>query len=699
MDPSNNYGYGSRLSSWHLAPNWPGPEWFSILLSFRIERGSNYHAVAVENPGYRGKALGNPYSFGIDAEGGGIILQYRFKNRDMGSPREEKTSEIVWRCWFEETIRAILNANAKLPDERSKVAWAANHGADSLKYIISETVVNRETQEIADEAFNKLGYGRHVASVWIASFDPETGDERQQVGYLLRVHASDPDPVAQEVFNAILGSRNMKGPARMLLDHSKALKGKQVMEISVFWPTRDEAQFDLEKPSIGFKLDWPPSDYFVPRLRTRKSRGRKKKGSTHSGTRRDIDRARDVSSLRNGTSHIPYKRSHLIRRYPQKSRRERILAPRGSSSKVSGKGPLTDDQRRDAARIQRVASKISMRGYSPRDWDVIWAKGNEIRDMKPRSGQDVSEAGSTIIINENNNYLIKRNTKDPITQFDHSPWHNYLDVDDAQCIEVTNVKVGFGIPELEEYDLSAANLDSPYSFAISKKQGALAIDLAFKSLDAGKPREEKFSEIMYRVWHDYGAKTSSLEYVIIADLINLEFREYIKPAFAYMEAQNRLTRLTDKAYWNIALKELHVRWADHDRESYAIFNFLVACQVAAPISRMLSDHWHALGGKEIVEVRVSYLELADTYYIGFKLGHISEKEKMELEGKRKNELAKPVSLEELDPDLTEQPEWDESDEDWEVSDEGNDAEDNQNIDSDWDSWADDSSEYEEEDDE
>ncbi|KAF3919028.1 hypothetical protein ABW21_db0200949 [Orbilia brochopaga] len=609
MDRKNRYWYTTKSKTWTTAD---GVSWWDILRPLGIHRESmSSMEVTVGNEPPRdredGEFLSAPYKFVIDTENCGIILSYRWKDDDYARPMETRTSEIIWRAWWEEMTGALMSQS-----EESRVSWGRNHNVQRLRYIMSDNIVNTETKQIVKKAFKMLHNTHYIE-------DAGWAGER-----ILYIEVFDDDERVQEIFNAFIGSRNMKGPARMLLDHSQALNGRRIVGIAAYEPA-------MGLPSLVFEIGDLPPGWNPPELKISEVSSQTKAKRHYLGSP-------------NRRSYGTYGRSNRTGRYPKKSHRERSLISRADTS--GGKagstivGDRTDEQEDEAKEnLYNVVLKLLYKGYPARTWPEIWARGNKIREMKPPK-RDVSDGGSDIILNKDNNYKIKISRKDITEYFEDRPFLRDQIVTDGLLIKVTNVVAGRGIPGFEEADPKDAEavIGSPYVLAMSEELRMIIIVEAFKNLDAGSPREERFSELLYRVWYQLGNDDlSHLDYIVLNDIRNQEFLQWMGPVHSYMERHGRMSGVKlDPESDDLWGQEFTVSWHEQDPDNYSIFNFLIACPIGAPISRMLQDHWNALEEKEIIGVKVVFDQRTGNYHMGYHLGRISENFKTRLRMLRKD---------------------------------------------------------------
>ncbi|KAF3932980.1 hypothetical protein ABW20_dc0103700 [Dactylellina cionopaga] len=251
MNPKNNYRYLAGDFKYNPEPdNWlPGIE---VLTGFGQRILGKIKQVVVYNPERTDEKEIDTYKFSIAFTYGAFIIHQRFKNYDQGQPVEQMTSEILWRAWYEEVSQLIQKFNK----DKLKLPWKRPQLKD-LKYISMEKIQNTETSDVIRQSFNLLGKTKYVTELRSKAWDGLLLDSR---GFRLRVKATDKDPIAQEVFSALIGSRNGKGPARLLFDHWHALGGKQVIEIIVW------RLIESSDPSMAYKLGKLPAKYKLPGL-------------------------------------------------------------------------------------------------------------------------------------------------------------------------------------------------------------------------------------------------------------------------------------------------------------------------------------------------------------------------------------------------------------------------------------------------
>ncbi|KAF3905353.1 hypothetical protein AA313_de0209032 [Arthrobotrys entomopaga] len=173
-----------------------------------------------------------PYEFDIHAAYGLIIVKRAFKNMDLASVKEEKFSELMYRVWYN---------------------FAQHTGAavDGLRYIIHDYVINAETINVTNEIFTKeLGGAKYRRLL------PWTDEYSGLDGEVASLSASSNNRADLEAFNALVGCPNGKGIARMLRDHSSALRHKRIGNVLVVAEGDNEQEFyhtdRSAEPVVGY---------------------------------------------------------------------------------------------------------------------------------------------------------------------------------------------------------------------------------------------------------------------------------------------------------------------------------------------------------------------------------------------------------------------------------------------------------------
>ncbi|KAF3920125.1 hypothetical protein AA313_de0202478 [Arthrobotrys entomopaga] len=173
------------------------------------------------------------YRFTDFVDDGLLVVNAAYKNRDLANPKEEKFSEILYRVWYDAVRRNGKGVTT----------------IDSLRYVIMNWVVNLETLATAREIFETL-----ARQLTVVDFTTKHLGEIYRVeGHHLSLSTASGDPDVQQAINAIIGTQNGKGVARMLLDHSHALKNERITWIHIVKLTQP-----VQKMHILFKIDKLP---------------------------------------------------------------------------------------------------------------------------------------------------------------------------------------------------------------------------------------------------------------------------------------------------------------------------------------------------------------------------------------------------------------------------------------------------------
>ncbi|KAF3916199.1 hypothetical protein AA313_de0207788 [Arthrobotrys entomopaga] len=220
-----------------------------------------------------------------------------------------------------------------------------------------------------------------------------------------------------------------------------------------------------------------------------------------------------------------------------------------------------------------------------------------------RPATDISLEGSDIITKVENGYLI--DTYDEM---------NAIHVYDRMFTHlVPLVLLGRTIPTslksviINNGVLLGSAAKPPYMFTTSAANGFFVVKRAFKNHDKALVKENHFSEILYRIWHDLakdqGVRVDSLRYVVHDYVVNPESQEVVLKILDDLDE-----------FWNdVSLKygsktvvglEIRLRADTEDKNIKEAFDAMVGCPNGKGVARMLNDHSHALGQKEISQVLI-----------------------------------------------------------------------------------------------
>ncbi|EPS39884.1 hypothetical protein H072_6297 [Dactylellina haptotyla CBS 200.50] len=630
MEPQNNYRYGA-VDVVYRDELYNGIE---ILRAFgKTIKGNVVRTVTVENPGGdQSLKYGGIYEFTIDPKEGILVIHRRFKNKDQGTPVEQKTSEIIWRAWYEEITKAAANFKEK----KTKIPWKREPRIKDLKYITMENVVNAETKDNIDNAFEKIRGMGLLEELKEWKWHSKTGRfYRKSNGYRFRVSAVSNNPVMQQVFNAIIGSRNGKGPARMLLDHSKALGGKQIIEI-VVWK-----KFEAFYPSIAYRLGNLPLGYKPPKPDFEKSNARGGWGSTlrkrtslsyisQVGKSSAISFSREVKialdwllkKIHNWPFASIIKARILLKCWPGISNEidhgiqyklgglSRLANPNTNTRRLHARatGEGSSDPPRDPWDLSSSPLDSAMKSseiMEYRSYEELAIDGDKIRASPPLE-VDISPAGSDIIIDIENNYAIDK------TDIDN------LDVSDFEYLRLI-LLIGKTIPQNFQMYLvenpvplrpkKNGKPSIPYAFTLSADDGIFVVNSAFKKEDAGSPQEYKFSEILFRIWYEAVQGTQGrrsiddLKYIIMDLVINAETRMLTDHILHILERLVMPVKINNGRY-SVPGYQINLSLASGNKEVQRAFSALIGCQNGKGIARMLQEHWQAFGQKEVVEIKI-----------------------------------------------------------------------------------------------
>ncbi|KAK6517043.1 hypothetical protein TWF506_006921 [Arthrobotrys conoides] len=235
-------------------------------------------------------------------------------------------------------------------------------------------------------------------------------------------------------------------------------------------------------------------------------------------------------------------------------------------------------------------------------YDALTEAGANMRtDAKPRRPKDVSHGGSDLIMDKANGYQIDYTSRKwTITQgeTDFIPYY-VLTGNSPHTERKTSV-----------WSMDDNPVGPAYRITHSREDGLLVISIAFKSLDRAYPKEQRFSEILYRVWFNEiqrkptksKHKLTNLEYIGADTIINQEFGTVARYIFRlHKESVNVKPILKE---WG--LKYLTFEASSEDPQLQRSFNALQATVFGRAISRMLYDHSSGLGRKEITQITIFY---------------------------------------------------------------------------------------------
>ncbi|KAF3164660.1 hypothetical protein TWF751_009553 [Orbilia oligospora] len=231
--------------------------------------------------------------------------------------------------------------------------------------------------------------------------------------------------------------------------------------------------------------------------------------------------------------------------------------------------------------------------------------GRKMRtDTKPSRQEDFSSAGSDLIMNEKNGYGLGYEFKRWSVNLQETSFISYylLTNKSPTVVRTTCIK---------SLDKGTRPICA-YTLAYSRLDGLLVIKMAFKSLDRAYPKEQRFSEILYRVWfneahrqpRDPKVTVASLKYIGADTIVNVEFLAVARYIFKLHEGSVKTKMIQGSyGYEYIILEE-----SSENAQIRASFDALRATVFGRAISRMLYDHSNVLGGKRITQVLVAQIK-------------------------------------------------------------------------------------------
>ncbi|KAF3226799.1 hypothetical protein TWF106_011211 [Orbilia oligospora] len=231
--------------------------------------------------------------------------------------------------------------------------------------------------------------------------------------------------------------------------------------------------------------------------------------------------------------------------------------------------------------------------------------GKKMRtDTKPSRLEDISSAGSDLIMNEKNGYQLEyKFERGSLSPLDTTFTPYYLLTNKSPMVKrYTCIKS----PDIGTLPTCV------YTLAYSRIDGLLVIETAFKSLDRAYPKEQRFSEILYRVWfnevhrqpRDPKVTVASLKYIGADTIINTEFLAAARYIFK-LHGGSVKTKMIHRSY---GYEYIILEESSENPRIRASFDALRATVFGRAISRMLSDHSNALGGKRITQVLVAQIK-------------------------------------------------------------------------------------------
>ncbi|KAK6356788.1 hypothetical protein TWF718_001129 [Orbilia javanica] len=231
-------------------------------------------------------------------------------------------------------------------------------------------------------------------------------------------------------------------------------------------------------------------------------------------------------------------------------------------------------------------------------------RGKNMRNRAiPAQREDLSPRGSELITQKTNGYTYSLGETPQLykkggSQSDFLISY-YLLSREFGGVTGRIAEVGGGDPE----DTKVA----AYIIAHSREAGLLVIKMAFKGVDLAYPKEQKFSEILYRIWFDTVSeepansktKLSDLRYIGADDILNRGFKEVARHVFRRHKSLRAETQVGDSDVQFLIFDE-----SSETSELQESFDALLATVFGRAITRMLGDHANALGRKRVTRILV-----------------------------------------------------------------------------------------------
>ncbi|EGX51476.1 hypothetical protein AOL_s00054g175 [Orbilia oligospora ATCC 24927] len=610
-----------------------GAPFLDVLLALGRKPPRSLLSIFVKNP--VGKRPGQetlPYGFSLSSDLGLLVVHSAYKERDMGNPREELFSEIMFRVWYEEVRGSVGNPSTLRADGLKKLG--------RLKYIIHEDVENTRTQKVINT---------------VAEFLPEKirqvqGDEEvgTQSGFLIVLDAVSDNIIEQEAFNAILGSENGRGVAYLLNQHSHAFGRKTVVQIRIFFYGTGG-----DNPCILFRVarlrlpqdDWKPPqlpyDPTWPSLRPHvldsawDSRKNERGGDGGFGTVENNWTPENIHSNWNSSKVLAHSNG------PKRTRSDLLTGQNTQRSapfqRLHKRGPAGDDIRPNPPKDIRSGDLAA--------YNLAANLGEDL--LRIVSRPDISERGSTIITKANNNYEINYKDTEPTTLDRRGPISFMLEfyVTESQDRDPMLPRI-FDIISVDNIRPTATQRrpgEHLYNFEVSIESHILIIKAINRQGDMGSPIESSMSEICYRIWvgaheiFEWDLRLADIEdpsvpisfeqaedlrllsVVIIEnpqDASTLSVINSVISTFAQVESGTESTMLWIEDFsaasqeWapmiDFTGRGMQLKpWSDsepEDRRVTKAFNALVGCESGKIVAQMLQDHSEAFGTIRIEEV-------------------------------------------------------------------------------------------------
>ncbi|KAK6509758.1 hypothetical protein TWF481_004488 [Arthrobotrys musiformis] len=568
-----------------------GSPFLNLFLALGGEPPKSLLAVLVTNP--QGPTPGSdstPYWISASSDLGLLVVHTAYKERDMGKPREELFSEVMFRVWYEE-VRGSTPGDPKDLDAKGR------EGLRKLNYIIHEDVANEQTQKIV-HIFTKILSGK-VRQI--------RGDEKigTEPGFLITLNGVSQSVREQEAFNAILATQNGRGVAYLLNQHSHSLAGKMVVEIRVFVHPKGEGDCSIMfligshgAPEDNWKPPRLPYDPDLTDLNTlfekstieKRNKERKTPMLRPLGMGKETDEAFEHNNISvtggERTRFEPDREFHL-----------------GKFSRRS------DSDRGEADSSPGTPANLGTPSIYNEAYELAATRGENLHQISA-SRRDISESGSTIVVEPQNNYKLE--FEDAAT-LDERGVANYLITPRSRVLE----------PGKHIYDFDVV-------YGLTHKV------LILKNMnfweDVGSPAETSVSEVLYRIWFEITRRKeegwSSLTTYAIANKLRelgaiivenpqdrdtISVIDEIRSIFAEpLKVGGDLTRLEIKDIPKTEAIDFDGRmvlvdfWLDGDynwRVDKA-FNALAGCGSGKAVAQMLHEHSEVFGMKRITSVRL-----------------------------------------------------------------------------------------------
>ncbi|KAK6543567.1 hypothetical protein TWF694_000311 [Orbilia ellipsospora] len=240
-----------------------------------------------------------------------------------------------------------------------------------------------------------------------------------------------------------------------------------------------------------------------------------------------------------------------------------------------------------------------------RSYETVASDGKGLLNL-PKPIADRSPEGSNIINHESNGYYIKRRDDKREVNI-YSDRFNFL---------VPLALLGRTIPTLLKEIFIFNNLADPvtgkipgkipYKFAISAVEGLVIVKRAYKRDDHGEPKEEHFSEILYRIWYDWakiqGVSVDSIRYIIHDLIANDETLMVVRKIIEEVDWVVQDVRTPYGGSRNG--KEIRLSASSDNEAELTAFRAMIGCPNGKGVIRMLNDHSHALEQKQISQVLI-----------------------------------------------------------------------------------------------